>query len=170
MSRFAHLSRFSNQLRDDFPQASPVSGQQGAALHLAVCGVEEPGENQGTLPYEVREDLRGRAVGKSLVSEPERGGRQVAFIGCGKYAFSNIASYLRKRRSRFLRLTFDKHPSRAMSLCRAYCGAAAVADWREILEDPRVRTVFIASNYASHAEYALACVEAGKQSILRSRT
>jgi predicted dehydrogenase len=88
--------------------------------------------------------------------------RQVAMIGCGKYAFSNIAYYLRRRHSRFLRLTFDKHRSRAMSLCKAYRGAAAVADWREILADPQVRIVFIASNHASHAEYALACIAAGK--------
>jgi predicted dehydrogenase len=49
-----------------------------------------------------------------------------------------------------------------MSLSKAYRGAAAVADWREILADPLVRIVFIASNHASHAEYALACIEAGK--------
>jgi len=88
--------------------------------------------------------------------------RCVALIGCGNYAYSNIAYYLKKHSPRFLRLTYDRHQSRAMSLCEAYGGAAAVADWREILADPQVRLVFIASNHASHAEYALACIEAGK--------
>jgi predicted dehydrogenase len=52
--------------------------------------------------------------------------------------------------------------SRAVSLCKAYGGAYATADWREILSDPHVKLVFIASNHASHAEYAMECIAAGK--------
>jgi predicted dehydrogenase len=88
--------------------------------------------------------------------------RCVALIGCGNYAFCNIAYYLARRSPRFLRLTYDRNPQRALSLCRAYRGGAAVADWREILADPQVRIVFIASSHSSHADYALACIEAGK--------
>ena len=36
------------------------------------------------------------------------------------------------------------------------------SDWHSILSDPQVKMVFIASNPASHAEYAIACIEAGK--------
>jgi predicted dehydrogenase len=49
-----------------------------------------------------------------------------------------------------------------MSLCKAYGGAYAVADWRELLADRQVKIVFIASNHASHTDYAVACLEAGK--------
>jgi predicted dehydrogenase len=49
-----------------------------------------------------------------------------------------------------------------LSLCKAYGGSYSVADWKEILYDPHVKIVFIASNHASHAEYAVACIEAGK--------
>lgn len=49
-----------------------------------------------------------------------------------------------------------------MSLCKAFGGAYAVTDWREILSDPWVEIVFIASNHATHAEYAVACIDAGK--------
>lgn len=52
--------------------------------------------------------------------------------------------------------------SRALSLCKVYGGGYAVADWKEIVDDPQAKIVFIASNHASHAEYAVACVEAGK--------
>jgi predicted dehydrogenase len=93
---------------------------------------------------------------------PDAPERCVALVGCGNYAFSNVAYYLRKHSPRFLRFAYDRHQSRAMSLCRAYGGAAAVADWSEIPADPRVKLVFIASNHASHAEYALDCIEAGK--------
>lgn len=93
---------------------------------------------------------------------PDANDRNVAIIGCGNYAFSTIAYYLGRLRPRFLRAAFDIETSRAMSLCKAYRGAYAVADWQEILSDQQVKTVFIASNHASHAEYAIACIEAGK--------
>src|SRR2546422_746848 len=82
--------------------------------------------------------------------------RNVAIIGCGDYAFSTIAYYLAKRDPRCLRVTYDIHRGRALSLCKAYRGSYAVADWKEIVGDPQVKIVFIASNHASHAEYAVA--------------
>lgn len=93
---------------------------------------------------------------------PDAPGRHVALIGCGLYAFSNIAYYLGKHNSGFLRYAFDLQKSKSLSLCKSYGGAYALADWREILADPQVKIVFIASNHASHAEYAVACIEAGK--------
>ena len=88
--------------------------------------------------------------------------RCVAIIGCGNYAYSNIAHYLAKADPKFLRCTYDHTKRRAVSVCGAYGGGFAVADWHEIVADPLVRIVFIASNHASHAEYAIACIEAGK--------
>lgn len=93
---------------------------------------------------------------------PDAAECRVALIGCGNYAFSTIAYYLRKHEKNFLRYTYDIVPSRALSLCKAYGGACALTDWREIIADPQVKIVFIASNHASHAEYAVACIEAGK--------
>lgn len=98
----------------------------------------------------------------SACRTPDAPDRNVAIIGCGNYAFSTIAYYLRKFSPGYLRAAFDTEKSRAMSLCRAYGGAYAVADWQEILSDHQVKSVFIASNHASHAEYAIACIEAGK--------
>ncbi|MDQ3068423.1 MAG: Gfo/Idh/MocA family oxidoreductase [Acidobacteriota bacterium] len=103
----------------------------------------------------------GRWVNPSC-RDADAPGRQVALIGCGNYAFANIAYYLAKRDSTFLRYTFDSNPSRSRSLCETYGGAYAAGDWREILTDDRVKIVFIASNHASHADYAVACIEAGK--------
>lgn len=92
----------------------------------------------------------------------DRGDRNIAIIGCGNFSFSSIAYYLKQANPGFLRVTYDVERSRALSLCKAYGGAYAVADWRDILVDPFVSIVFIASNHASHAEYAVACIEAGK--------
>jgi predicted dehydrogenase len=88
--------------------------------------------------------------------------RKVAIIGCGNYAYSNIAYYLKKYDSHFLRYAYDIDSSKSLSLSTEYKGAFAVLDWKRILKDPKVKIVFIASNHASHAEYAIDCINAGK--------
>lgn len=88
--------------------------------------------------------------------------RFVAIIGCGGFAYSCIAYYLRRRAPRFLVATYDTNGARARSMCRAYGGRYATGDVRRLIDDPEVRLVYIASNHASHAEYAIACIEAGK--------
>lgn len=93
---------------------------------------------------------------------PNTSDRRVAIIGCGNFSFSNIAYYLSKRYPGCLRSTYDIENARSLSLSRAFRCAHALADWRDIVSDPQVGIVFIASNHASHADYAIACIEAGK--------
>lgn len=94
--------------------------------------------------------------------DPENDNRNVAIIGCGNYAFSNLGYYLGKRYPKFLRATYDVRKSRARSLCKAYGGYYSAGNWEDVLDDSRVKMVFIASNHASHAEYAIASIEAKK--------
>ena len=88
--------------------------------------------------------------------------RYVAIVGCGNFGYSGIAYYLAKQSKRFLRATLDIDPSRAVSLCKDYRGAYATTNLDRILDDPAVKLVYIVSNHASHAEYAIRCIEAGK--------
>ncbi len=118
-----------------------VKGQ----LHMNATAIFEG-------PLWINESCRNRTV-------PER---SIALIGCGNYAFSNIAYYLGRLSSNFLRYTYDIQLNRSLSLCKEYGGAFAVDDWHEILSDPLVKTIFIASNHATHADYAVACINAGK--------
>lgn len=93
---------------------------------------------------------------------PNADNKIVAIIGCGKFAFSNIAYYLKKYNKNFLRCAYSSGRKNAVSLCKAYNGAYVPSDWHEILTDKQVKIVYIASNHSSHAEYAIACIEAGK--------
>ncbi len=93
---------------------------------------------------------------------PDAPNRNAGIIGCGNYAFSNIGYYLAREQRNFLKATYDIDRGKALSLCREFRGAYAAGDWREILADPSIKLVFIASNHASHAEYAIAAIEAGK--------
>ena len=88
--------------------------------------------------------------------------RCIAIIGCGYYTYSVIAYYLGGANKKFLRCTLDVERARARSLCEDYGGAYATDDLQHILSDEKVRLVFIASNHASHAEYAEKCINAGK--------
>lgn len=88
--------------------------------------------------------------------------RRVAIIGAGKFAYSVIARYLEKEESRFLRATLDLDLGRAVSLTRRFGGAYATTDLGAILGDDQVDLVYVASNHATHAEYAIECIRAGK--------
>lgn len=88
--------------------------------------------------------------------------RNVAMIGCGNFAFCNLAYYLSKESPNFLRVAYDTDRRRSLSLCRRYGGEYVVADWHDILKDSSVKIVFIASNHSTHAEYAIECIKSGK--------
>lgn len=94
--------------------------------------------------------------------DPDHPDRWVGIIGCGNFSFSNIAYYLGKESARFLRGTYDIARPQARSLCEFFGGAYAAGNPRRIIEDEAIRLVYIASNHASHAEYAIDCLDAGK--------
>ena len=92
---------------------------------------------------------------------PEAAGH-VGIIGCGNYAFTTIAYYLRKEKGRVLRGVMDIDPHRAASLFERYGAAYHTTDAADVLSDPEIDLVYIASNHASHADYAVAAIVAGK--------
>ena len=90
------------------------------------------------------------------------GARHVGIIGCGNFAFSTIAYHLNKEVGQVLRGVMDIDIHRAASLFEHYRAAYYTTDAEEVLSDPAIDLVYIASNHASHAEYAIAAIEAGK--------
>ena len=61
-----------------------------------------------------------------------------------------------------LRGVMDIDPNRSASLFERYGAAYHTTDATEILADPEIDLIYIASNHASHADYAVAAIEAGK--------
>lgn len=86
----------------------------------------------------------------------------VALIGCGNFAYSTIAYYLTKRYGRVIRACMDVDPHHAASLCERYKTGYYTDDVKEILADKSIDLVYIASNHATHAEYAIQALNAGK--------
>jgi predicted dehydrogenase len=89
-------------------------------------------------------------------------GAHVGLIGCGNFAFGNIAHYLAKNYGRVIRGVMDVEVNRAASLFQKYKAAYYTDDAERIIADPAIDMVYIASNHASHAEYAIRALATGK--------
>lgn len=86
----------------------------------------------------------------------------VGIIGCGNFAYNVVAYYLKKGAGPVIRGTMDRNIDRAISLFEDYGAAYYCDDAQKIIEDERIDLIYICSNHASHAEYAIAALDAGK--------
>jgi predicted dehydrogenase len=96
-----------------------------------------------------------------LPSLPKNGGH-VGLIGCGNFAFSNIAYYLKKNYGCIIRGAMDIDKHKAASLYENYGLRYYTEDAEKLINDPLIDFLYIASNHASHAEYAIQALRAGK--------
>ncbi len=88
-------------------------------------------------------------------------GSDTAVIGCGQYAFATIGFFVWKHHGLRFRSVFDIDSDAAQTFSRFY-RCSVVHDWRDILRDDKIKYVYIASNHASHSDYAAEALEAGK--------
>ncbi len=86
----------------------------------------------------------------------------VGLIGCGNFGFSVIAYYLKKNYGQVIRGCMDIDVNKAASLFEQYGACYYTTDADRIIADPKITLVFISSNHASHAEYAIRALQAGK--------
>jgi predicted dehydrogenase len=93
---------------------------------------------------------------------PPPSGKRVGLIGAGNFAFSTVAYYLRQNYGATLRAVMDVDPHRAASLREAYEADYYTTDAARVLDDPEVALVYVVSNHASHAEYAIEALRRGK--------
>jgi len=93
---------------------------------------------------------------------PLRSDKRVGIIGCGNYAFSNIAYYLRAGRGAVIGACMDIDSHRAASLAERYRVPVHSNDPAAVLDSRTIELIYIASNHASHAEYAIAALQRGK--------
>ena len=104
----------------------------------------------------------GRLRGGYWQASSWRGrGPGVALIGCGQFGFSTIAYFLGAK-ARIV-VCYDTDASAAMSLARRYGVEKVASSSDELFASPAVEVVYIASNHASHAEYGVTALRAGKR-------
>lgn len=88
--------------------------------------------------------------------------KHVGIIGCGKFAYANIAYYVCKHYGWVIRGVMDTDLNRAISLGQRYRADYYTTDAETILTDPGIDLIYIASNHASHAAYAIRAIQNGK--------
>ncbi|PIE73881.1 MAG: hypothetical protein CSA20_00755 [Deltaproteobacteria bacterium] len=93
---------------------------------------------------------------------PNEPKKHIAIMGCGNFAYSNIAYYLKKNYGNILRSCMDIDINKAASLFQEYSLTKFTDNPHDIFNDDMVDLIYIASNHASHAEYAIQGLEAGK--------
>ena len=108
--------------------------------------------------YHMQRRYRELPVRRSRMG-PER---HVAILGCGTFAYSTIAYYLTRRCGPILRAAMDVEVNRAASLFERYQLDYYTDDPEEVITDQAIDLIYIASNHASHAEYAIRALREGK--------
>ncbi len=101
---------------------------------------------------------------KSLPAVPAttKAQQHVGLLGCGNFGFSNIAYYLNKNFGKVLRATMDININRAASVFEEYKASYYTNDAQKLINDPNIDLLYIASNHASHAEYAIQALQNNK--------
>jgi predicted dehydrogenase len=89
-------------------------------------------------------------------------GRHVGLIGCGNYAFSNLAYYLKKNFGNVIRASADIDIHKAASLFERYHLDYFTDDPNDVITDGEIELIYIASNHSTHAEYAIKALELDK--------
>lgn len=100
-------------------------------------------------------------IGRRLTWPAKRSRPGIAVIGCGQFGFSTIAHFAGER-ARIVSC-YDIDASSAATLSRMYGARAVSTVATEMLSDPEIDCIYIASNHASHSDYAIAALAAGKR-------
>lgn len=86
----------------------------------------------------------------------------VSVIGCGQFAFATIGAVLTISSAYRYRRCFDIEKSTQISFESFYDMQLQTDSAEDIFSDPGTEYVYIASNHASHTDYAIAAIRAKK--------
>ena len=146
--------------RFPFSEAAQVfdriaSGELAKAVGIVL---EYPQPEQGALLSQPR-TLRFEAAGA-------RSAVRLGQIGAGNYAKTMLMPHLRSLAGLSLEAICTARGANCEALARRYGFGKATTDAAEVLGDPAVNAVMIATRHDSHARYAAAALDAGKHAYV----
>lgn len=111
--------------------------------------------------------LSQKHMRKTYTVLPAQRGRQnkkhtVGIIGCGNYSFSTIAYFLRREFGNVIAACMDIDLNRAASYASYFKVPLYTDNADEVMANKDIKLIYIASNHATHAEYAIKALESGK--------
>ena len=98
-------------------------------------------------------------------TDPELRPVGIAVVGAGYWGKNLVRNALQSSSTR-LTAVCDADLSRANALVNSFNGVAAVDDVRELLDDPAVEAIAVATPPSTHLEVAMAAIEAGKHVLV----
>ena len=104
-------------------------------------------------------------AGNRTVSDPELGPVGLAIVGAGYWGPNLVRNALQSPTTR-LTAVCDVDLARAEKLASSFVGIEAVDDLRQLLDDPTVEAVAVATPPATHLDVAMAAIEAGKHVLI----
>lgn len=87
--------------------------------------------------------------------------KEIAVIGAGQFAFANIGYYLYKNKGNCILGVYDINNDNSSSFAN-YFRTKVFNNVDELIYHEKVRYVYIASNHASHTDYAIRALNANK--------
>jgi predicted dehydrogenase len=139
----------------DYTQSSPIFALRKVLRYTRLYG-------PGRTLVKVRGQYHMRTTKPPRLGAPGRDDAHVGIIGCGNFAYSHIAYFLTRKKGHVIRGVMDIEVARAASLAKRYRAHYATDDADRVISDPSIDLIYIASNHASHADYAVRALEAGK--------
>lgn len=82
----------------------------------------------------------------------------ISIIGCGQFAFATLGYFLRFQKYGIVSC-FDINKNAQSAFQKAYNVDFAPSNIEELLSDKRLKTVYIASNHATHTQYAIMALD-----------
>jgi predicted dehydrogenase len=151
---------------EDAPQAYKTimaPGSQSLAVLLRYPAATEP---ERTPSFEPRRRVPIAPRALSVTPAPARAKVQVALVGAGNIARWAHLPSLRQLSDVALRAVCSANGARAKSYAARFGAAYCCSRYEEILEDPVIDVVLIATRNRFHASQALAALQAGKHVFL----
>ena len=87
--------------------------------------------------------------------------KEIAIIGAGQFSFANIGIYLKKNKGNCTLGIYDIDKVNGTTYANYY-NTEFFNDADSLITDERVKIVYIASNHASHTDYAIKALNANK--------
>ena len=88
--------------------------------------------------------------------------QHIGLLGSGNYAFSVIAYYLKMNFGKVIKSSMDIEINRAASFAVNFGLSNYTSNSKDIIYDPDIKLVYIASNHYTHAEYAIEALKENK--------
>ena len=136
----------------------PRSPWQALRKLLRFTAIYGPGRTLYKAAGRLRIGVPKLTTLRTLLSRPKR---DIGLVGCGQFAFATIGYFLMRHQPGRLMACYDVDAKSAASLAASLGVARVAASGEELLALPGLRTVYIASNHASHTPYAVAALARG---------